>query len=68
MVIQILSWLDGCDSVCRLNFNARDKINYGLNKVEQVKYLPISRVKLERENPELYKELRNEGIIYAHEK
>jgi len=49
--------------VCRLNFNARDKINYGLNKVEQVKYLPVSRVKLERENPELYKQLRKEGII-----
>jgi len=60
---KISSWLDGCDSVCRLNFNVRDKINYGLNKVEQVKYLPVSRVKLERENPELYKQLRKEGIM-----
>jgi hypothetical protein len=61
---KISSWLDGCNSICRLNFNARQKINDGLNNVERVRYLPVSRAKLERENKPLYKQLRKEGIIY----
>jgi hypothetical protein len=62
---KISSWLDGCNSVHRLDFNAKDKINYELDQLEQIKYFPIARAKLERVRPSLYKQLRKEGIIYG---
>ena len=54
--------LDKCNSVSRLDFNPREKIDEAFNKVGN--YRPISRAKLEQENKALYIRLENEGIIY----
>ena len=57
----IKSWLDKCDSVCRLDFNAEQKIDVALDRVDN--YRPVSRDKLKEENNLLYGRLEREGII-----
>jgi hypothetical protein len=57
----IKSWLDRCNSVSRLDFNPRQKIDEELNNVGN--YRPISRAKLEQENNSLYALLEKEGVI-----
>ena len=46
-------WLDKCDKIERLNFNAKAKINEGLNGANKG-YRPISLEKLKEENEALY--------------
>lgn len=55
------SWLDKCDSVSRLNFNAKQKIDYELKEVAN--YRPIRANQLKEGNPMLYALLEKEGII-----
>jgi len=57
----IKSWLDKCDSVSKLDFNAERKIDVALDRVDN--YHPVSRDKLKEENNLLYGRLEREGII-----
>ena len=57
----IRSWLDKCDSVCRLDFNPKQKIDAALDRADN--YRPVSRDKLKEENNLLYGRLESEGII-----
>ena len=57
----IKSWLDKCNSVCRLDFNAEQKIDVALARVGN--YRPVSRDKLKEENNLLYARLKEEGVI-----
>jgi hypothetical protein len=56
----IKGWLDRCSFLRRLDFNARQRIDYALKTVRR--YRPISLHKLKLEMPLLYTRLRNEGI------
>src|SRR5262249_14277290 len=58
---KIKSWLDKCDSVSKLDFNAERKIDVALDRVDN--YRPVSRDKLKEENDLLYGRLEREGII-----
>jgi hypothetical protein len=57
----ISSWLDRCNSLRRLDFSPRQKVNYELDHVGP--YFPISRSDLERKNTPLFSRLRIEGVI-----
>ena len=57
----ILSWLNRCNSVKRLDFISRRKVDYGLDHVGP--HLPISRADLEQKNNPLYKRLEIEGVL-----
>lgn len=57
----ISTWLNNCDSVCRLRFNIDRKINEALDTVRD--YLPQGRNTLKREFTELYTLLEKEGIV-----
>lgn len=57
----IKSWLDKCNSVYRLDFNPRQKIEATLDRVHN--YRPVSRDKLQEENNLLYARLKVEGVI-----
>jgi len=58
---KVKSWLDRCNSIVRLKFNARYKIDYELSRVGD--YWPISLWDLELQNTPLYTRLKNEGVI-----
>jgi hypothetical protein len=58
----ILTWLNNCDSVCKLRFNIDRKINEALDSVAD--FLPQGREKLKHEFPILYTRLEEEGIVY----
>jgi hypothetical protein len=49
---KVKSWLDKCNQLLRLKFNARYKIDYELNRVAD--YWPISLWDLELQNTPLY--------------
>ena len=57
----IKSWLDKCNSVCRLDFNPSQKIDAALARVGN--YCPVSCDKLKEENNLLYVRLKAEGVI-----
>jgi hypothetical protein len=54
------SWLDRCNSVQRLNFSPRWRIDYALNNVGT--YPPTHQDKLEEVNKSFYQRLKMEGI------
>jgi len=56
----IKSWLDKCNSVYRLDFNPKQKIDAALDRVGN--YYPVTRDKLKEENDLLYLRLKTEGI------
>ena len=56
------TWLDKCNSVSRLDFNAKQKIDEELNRVGSYRHIPRDRLK--EENNPLYIRLRKEGVIY----
>jgi hypothetical protein len=55
------SWLDKCDSVSRLNFSAKQKIDYELKEVAN--YTPIRADQLGAEHNRLWSRLQKEGVI-----
>jgi hypothetical protein len=57
----IKDWLDKCDNLERLNFNAKIKIREGLKGANKKGYLPISQEKLKEENKALYDIVVNQG-------
>jgi hypothetical protein len=57
----IKSWLDRCNSVCRLNIDPKRKIDMALGTVDN--YRPVSRDKLKEEIPDMYERLKVEGVI-----
>jgi len=57
----IKDWLDRCNFLRSLDFNARQRIDYALKTVRR--YRPMSLHKLKLEMPLLYTRLRNEGIV-----
>jgi hypothetical protein len=57
----IKSWLDKCNSLYRLDFNPKQKVNAALDRVYD--YHPVSCDKLKEENTLLYARLKAEGII-----
>jgi len=57
----IMDWLDRCDSVSRLGFNAKSKVNNSLNSVAN--FCPVSQDKLRLEHKELYSILKKEKIV-----
>lgn len=59
---RVNSWLDKCDSISRLNFSAKQKIDYELKSVAN--YTPIRVDQLEVEHNKLYTLLQKEGIVY----
>jgi hypothetical protein len=46
-------WLDNCDKIQKLNFNAKIKIKEGLKGASKG-YFPISMEKLKEENKQFY--------------
>ena len=56
----IKDWLDKCDKLEKLNFNAKIKIREGLRGASKG-YLPISLEKLKEENKSLYDIVVNKG-------
>jgi hypothetical protein len=56
----IKNWLDKCNKLQRLNFNAKIKINEGLRGASKG-YLPISLEKLSQENKALYAVVCNQN-------
>jgi hypothetical protein len=57
----IKSWLEICNSACRLDFDSRQKINAALDRVYD--YRPVSCDKLKEENNLLYVRLKTDGVI-----
>lgn len=55
------SWLDKCNSVSRLDFNPKQKIDYELNNVRD--YSPIPQGELEQDNNPFYLLLKREGVL-----
>ncbi len=58
----IKSWLDKCNSISRLDFNPKQKIDYELDHVG--KFTPIRQYQLKDGHPSLYALLEKEGIVY----
>jgi hypothetical protein len=58
---KVNSWLDKCDSISRLNFSAKQKIDYELKRVAN--YTPIRADQLRVDHSKLYNCLQNQGII-----
>jgi len=60
---QALAWYKAANlpSVCRLDFNPKQKIDAALDRADN--YRPVSRDKLKEENNLLYGRLESEGII-----
>jgi hypothetical protein len=56
------SWLDKCDTVSRLNFNAKQKIDYEMKEVAN--YRPMRQYQLKEGHNKLYTLLQKEGIVY----
>jgi hypothetical protein len=54
-------WLDRCGLLKRLNFNAKDNIDYALKTVRRYRPVPLNKLKVER--PLLYTLLKNKRII-----
>jgi hypothetical protein len=64
----ILYWLDQCDKVCSLNFDAEDKVNDWLDYIidrskDGQKYLPLGDQKFKEHVPELYEQLQSSRYI-----
>lgn len=57
----VKSWLDKCNSVARLDFDPKRKIDYELDHVG--KYRPIPQNQLKEGHPKLYALLEREGVI-----
>jgi hypothetical protein len=57
----ILSWLDRCSSIRKLSFGLK-KVDWSLSHPGTKP--PIARLKLEGENPPLFKILKDKGVIY----
>lgn len=55
------TWLDRCNSITKLDFNVKQKIDYELDNVGT--WPPIPQVKLEQENNLFYLRLKKEGIL-----
>jgi hypothetical protein len=58
---QVKSWLDRCNSISRLGFNIKQKIDYELDHVG--KFTPIRVDQLKSEHNRLYTRLQREGLI-----
>jgi hypothetical protein len=58
---KIDSWLDRCNSIARLDFNPKQKIDYELKSVAN--YKPIRQDQLREDNSKLWTCLQNEGVI-----
>jgi hypothetical protein len=56
------SWLDKCNSIARLDFSPKQKIDYELDHVG--KFTPIRQYQLKEGHPMLYALLEKEGIVY----
>jgi len=56
-----MDWLSRCNSLSRLHFDAKWKVNYQVNRVEG--YKNTSCFRLEERNKPLYLLLKKEGII-----
>jgi hypothetical protein len=57
----VKSWLDKCNSIARLDFSPKQKIDYELDHVG--KFTPICQCQLKEGHPKLYVLLEKEGII-----
>lgn len=55
----IKNWLDSCDKIGPLDFNANIKITYALKTAIRVGYLPMAFNDLKSENDELYRHISN---------
>jgi hypothetical protein len=55
----IKNWLDSCDNVNPLNFNANVRIKYSLRAATHVGYRPVGFNDLKVENGELYRNISN---------
>jgi hypothetical protein len=53
------NWLNTCDKIRPLDFNASVKIKYTLRAATRVGYLPIGSSDLKSENGELYRHISN---------
>jgi hypothetical protein len=60
-VIVLKEWLQNCDHLKKLNFNSQMEIKYRLRYVGP--YLPPSKEKLKKEQPELYQILKSNNIM-----
>jgi hypothetical protein len=58
---KVNSWLDKCDSISRLNFSAKQKIDYELEEVAN--YTPIRADQLGAKHNRLWSRLQNEGVV-----
>jgi len=58
----ISMWLNKCDSICRLRFNATRKTDEALDSVRD--FLPQGRLTLKQKFVVLYTRLEEEGIVY----
>ena len=58
---RIKSWLDRCNSISRLGFNPRWRIDYAINNVGT--FRPTRQDRLEDTNKLFYERLKTEGII-----
>ena len=58
---KIKLWLDRCNSISRLSFNPRWKIDYAINNVGT--FHPTRQDRLEDTNKLFYERLKNEGIL-----
>jgi hypothetical protein len=64
----ILYWLDKCDQICSLGFDAEDKVNDWLeyiieNSTPDRKYLPLGEQKFKIHVPELYDQLKRDAYV-----
>ena len=55
----IKNWLDSCDNINPLDFNANVKIKYALRAATRVGYHPMGFSDLKLENGELYRHISN---------
>ncbi len=64
---RIRTWLEKCRSVCRLDFNVKQRVQYDLKSVRRLqrarRFVKPSLSKLRVENPELYALLQKEKIV-----
>jgi hypothetical protein len=57
----MVSWLNKCDLVCRLDFDINQKVDEAFNMVEN--YLPMGKQKINHDYNQLYILLEKEGVI-----
>jgi hypothetical protein len=56
-----MSWLDECNSVSRLDFNPKAKIDAEIDKVGNCYH--VTKDKLKEKNRLLYERLKTDGVI-----